>query len=250
MALNWYLGNITEQGVTVEVPDLMGFNPTELETIVAEKELRYEIIDSVYFADKPRGVVISQSPAAGKQVKRDRKIYLTINANKVPRVTLPNIVDMTLRQATGILNSLGIQVNDLIYEPNLCSGCIVRMERNNEELMPGYILQKGAKIDLVVGAGLTGELVPYPVVIGKKYLEAYNILRRRGLNVGAVTYEDCLTKSDSAEALIIMQIPDFTKAELVPMGQSVSLTLTKDVSKIPAVEVDSAYRLVKIVGND
>lgn len=238
-----HLDAVTEHNETITVPEFLGYHFSELEALTSESHLRYEIIDSAYFQDEARGAVIAQTPDAGKQVKRGRKIYVTINASQPPQIGLPNLVDMSLRQALSILNTIGIEVNDLVYEPSICTGCVVRLERDSVEMKAGKLVFRGSKVDVVVGSGLSGERTLYPILIGKNYEEAYNILRKRGLNVGALSFENCENKEDSMKALIYNQIPDYLKTKSVNLGQPVSLFFSTDSTIIPKVDVDSILRV-------
>src|SRR5690606_38164812 len=117
------LSTYTLHGETITVPDLTGFNQHELKNFLEDKNLTYFIMDSIFDENAAMGAVIGQNPLPGIQVKKDRKIYLTINAKQPQKVQFPNLKDVTLRQAYAVLETYGINVSDLKYKPDQCVNC-------------------------------------------------------------------------------------------------------------------------------
>lgn len=76
-----YLTSYTLHGESVTVPSLEGLSEEEVATLLNEKELRYEILDSIYVEKQPKGIVIDQNPKAESFVKKNRKIYITVTKN-------------------------------------------------------------------------------------------------------------------------------------------------------------------------
>ena len=70
----------TKQTSKISVPNLIGLQLSDVEKIVEENKLRYEVIDSSFFnPDYNKNTVLDQIPKSNKNVKKNRKIYLTIN---------------------------------------------------------------------------------------------------------------------------------------------------------------------------
>ena len=76
----WRLDVYTRHGEAVEVPNLSGMYVEEAELILKDCGLGYEIIDSVYIRSMRGGESAEQAPAAGTKVKKNRKIYITVNS--------------------------------------------------------------------------------------------------------------------------------------------------------------------------
>src|ERR1035437_3901287 len=89
----------THHGEAEVIPDLRGSYVEEAEILLAKKGLYPVVIDSVYVRDKKLGTIIDQIPPANSSVKRNRPIYLIINSRSVRQVTLPEINDVSYRQA-------------------------------------------------------------------------------------------------------------------------------------------------------
>jgi beta-lactam-binding protein with PASTA domain len=75
-----WLDNYTKHGESIVVPDLKGMKAKQLDSMISDLHLNYAIIDSIYFTDKPQGVIIEQDPLPGSKVKENRTVYLTINS--------------------------------------------------------------------------------------------------------------------------------------------------------------------------
>jgi len=65
-----FIDGYTNNGQTITVPSLSGLTPSEIEDVLKDKNLRFEIIDSVYAEKAEKGVVLDQFPAADDMVKR------------------------------------------------------------------------------------------------------------------------------------------------------------------------------------
>src|SRR5688572_29497244 len=85
-----YLPNTTCHNCSITVPDLAGMKYDELETFLADHELRFEVEDSVYHEDYPPLTVLRQFPKAGSIVKPNRIIYVSINPVMPPMVPMPD----------------------------------------------------------------------------------------------------------------------------------------------------------------
>ena len=103
----------------ISIPNLKGYTEYEVQSIVREKKLRYQIIDSAYVANVLPGSVIDQQPDEVYMVKERRTIYLTIAAKSPEKVLVPKIVDISLREAKSKLENAGFVVVKLnIVLPN------------------------------------------------------------------------------------------------------------------------------------
>src|ERR1035437_216904 len=98
----------THHGEAEVIPDLRGSYVEEAEVILAKKGLYPQVIDSVYVRDKKLGTIIDQIPGANSSVKTNRPVYIIINSRKVHQVSLPEISDVSFRQADAMLKSVGL----------------------------------------------------------------------------------------------------------------------------------------------
>ncbi|MDT0648761.1 PASTA domain-containing protein [Autumnicola edwardsiae] len=154
LALQW-LEYSTNQDQRIKVPDLARMSLDNVDERLNELDLRFEILDSANFnPDFPRYSVIEQVPEPGKFVKENRKIYLTLNPSGYRKVTIPNdLIRKTRRQVEPTLRSLGFEIGDVTYKPDIAEDAVLEMRHEGELVEPGDELMKTSIIDLVLGDG-------------------------------------------------------------------------------------------------
>src|SRR3982751_5811319 len=107
MLYNW-LNNYTHHGESITVPDVRGLTEEKLVRFINDKHLRYKIVDSLFEDSKVPGTVIEQDPKPDSKVKENRTIYLTVNSSRPPKVKMPDLADVSFRQAEAILQTFGL----------------------------------------------------------------------------------------------------------------------------------------------
>lgn len=153
LVMQW-LGFSTNQDQRIEVPDLSKLALNVVEERLDELDLRYEILDSANFnPEYPRYAVIDQVPAPGSYVKENRKIYLTLNPSGYRKVTVPDLIRRTRRQAEPTLRSLGFEIGDITYKPDIAPDAVLELRHKGRLINPGDELMKTSVIDLVLGDG-------------------------------------------------------------------------------------------------
>ena len=148
------LDKITDNNKHIEVPDFETLSIQEIPEIVERFELRYEVLDSAKFnPNYPPYAVIEQSPKAGSAVKRGRKIYFTLNPSGYRKLKVPNVIQITKRNAETRLTAVGFSLGEISYRDNIGRDMVLEMQYNGEKIQPGMVLPKTSKIDLVLGNG-------------------------------------------------------------------------------------------------
>ncbi len=233
-AVLYYLDDYALHGQSIEVPDCLGKSYAELVDELDADKFQPIIADSIYLKEMKSGDVVEQIPKAGRKVKEGRKIYLTIAAFSPPKVSMPKLVDLSLRQATALLKTYGLELGTLKYRPDVCTNCVLGQELNGVDLDEGIKIPRGTAIDLTVGQGLSNELTGVPYLIGLNLKLAKNLLMSSFLNTGAIGYDPntVLTAEDSANAKIYRQAPFYSEEPIIRMGSSVDIFLTLDTNRI------------------
>lgn len=151
--LQW-LDFTTNQDQRIEVPNLSRLTLDRVDDRLDELDLRREVLDSAnYNPDYPPYSVIDQVPEPGKHVKENRKIYLTLNPSGHRTIEIPpNLIRRTRRQVEPTLRSLGFEIGDITYKPDV-SNDVLELRHKGQKLEPGMQLKETSKIDLVVGDG-------------------------------------------------------------------------------------------------
>lgn len=217
-----WLGSYTNHGETVTVPNIKGMKYAELKEYLENKNLDVKISDSsMFLLDKGPGVVIEQDPRPNEQVKEGRTIYVSITRTVPPQVKMPNLIDVSQRQAEAILFSYGLRLGSMIYKPDLAKGAILEMSCKGKMLKAGELIAKGSRIDLVLGDGIGITDVAVPNLLNLSLEEAVFVLKGSALNVGEVFYPP--GKLDSVNFFVVEQMPMPGDSVFIKQGESVSL---------------------------
>jgi eukaryotic-like serine/threonine-protein kinase len=214
------LGFYTRHGESATVPSYYGMTTSQIAKLESSKDFDLVIIDSVYDASKPKGSVISQEPLPRSHVKANRKIYLTLVASMPEQIGMPDLVDLSLRQATAILQTYGLKLGGVSQVPDIANNAVLRQLYHGRTIEKGKLLTKGSTIDLVVGSGLGGDKVQIPFLIGKTRQEAILELRRFSLNIGTETFDH---DTDSLNSRVYEQEPHYAIGRYLNLGNKVNL---------------------------
>ncbi|MGB3774472.1 MAG: PASTA domain-containing protein [Leeuwenhoekiella sp.] len=150
----YWLEKSTNHDQRIAVPDLGKMDLALVKQKLDESDLNYVVIDSSnYNPDFPRYSVIEQTPAPGKFVKENRKIYLVLNPSGYREIEVPNIIGRTRRQAEPTLIAMGFKVGKITYKPYIAEDEVLEMLNEGKKLKAGTSLRKTATIDLVLGDG-------------------------------------------------------------------------------------------------
>jgi hypothetical protein len=234
VGLFFWLDHYTEHDVTVSTPDFTGVHMNDIAAFADTTDVEWEIVDSLYTNDIPKGTVAEQEPRPGYAVKRGRKIYLTVNAVLPKQVKIPNVRNLSLRQAKGVLESVGLKLGELQYKPDIAKNAVLDQLVDEQPTESDQMAIIGTVIDLVLGDGLSNTRVPIPYLQYYTLAEATDRLNLSSLNLE--TFKIDTPVVDSGLVRVYKQVPDFDEKDLVPLGTSFILYLTIDTL---GIEYDS-----------
>ena len=140
---------------------------------------------------------------------------------------MPDLKDVSLKQASLILESYGLKVGNLSYKPDLAKDVVLETRNEGKMITAGASLKKGSKIDLVLGDGLGQSQVEVPNLIGLTLREAKFVLDGSSLNLGAMVL-DASVKKDTLDAVVYKQMPDPNDPvmRMMNIGEGVDVFLT------------------------
>lgn len=234
VGLYFWLDDYTEHGITVATPDFTGVPINEIEAFADTTEVQWEIVDSLYTDEFPKGTVAEQEPRPGYGVKRGRKIYLTVNAVLPKQVKIPNVKNLSIRQAKAVLESVGLKLGELQYKPDIAKNAVLEQLISGKPVQKDQMAVMGTVVDLVLGDGLSNTRVPIPYLQYYTLQEATDRLNLASLNLA--TFKIDTPVVDTILARVYKQVPAFDEKNLVPMGTSFILYLTNDTL---GIEYDS-----------
>ncbi|MBN1597987.1 MAG: PASTA domain-containing protein [Bacteroidales bacterium] len=238
IALTLWLKVYTHHGRFISVPDLTDLPVEDASKIINERKLRYEIFDSIFIITKEKGVVVDQHPRPGFLVKKNRKIYLTINANQPEKIVMPELVGVTLREARLKMEVSGLIIGKLSYQYDMAKNVVLEQMMNGQPVEIGDTISKGSRIDLVLGKGLSNEKAMVPNLIGLSEEEAVIKASDAFFSIGTAIPDQSIEEntSDSLIPRVFRQHPVHRNDVRVPLGTQITLWVTVDSMKFAGTE--------------
>jgi len=228
----------THHGESETVPDLRGLYVEEADLLLNNHGLYSVVIDSVFVRDKKLGTIIEQIPAVNSTVKRNRPIYLIINSRQVRMIPVPDVNDVSFRQADAMLKSIGLNVSSVEYSPSEYKDLVIAIKYRGRNISSGMRVPEGSSLVLVVGSGLGGEELPVPGIKGMSLEAGTEEALNGSMVIGAVEY-DVEPSGNEDKYVIYRQRP--AEGKSVPAGTRIDVWLSKDKSMLNKVfEEDEA----------
>jgi eukaryotic-like serine/threonine-protein kinase len=184
----------TNHGEYLKVPDVKGKNYQEAVDALEKQGFDVLVQDSVYYDTLDPLVIIKQFPDPDATVKVNRTIYLTINRAIAPEIDMPNLVGMSFRNAELELKSRGLK------------NAVKEQLVGTEPAKPGMKIAMGARVSLVLGAGIGNEDMPVPDLFGLPYPEALALVEAGGMSFSVVLLDPDL--KDTATGFVYWQNPE------------------------------------------
>lgn len=198
------------EGVTV--PDVTKLSLEEAETLLTDYGLRFEVHDRRAHSAYPANYVIDQSPSPRQLVKPNRKVYLTVNTESTPQVEVPNVVNLSYRNARLQLENSGLTIGSTSYESNRFKNTILR-----QSVAPGDTVDRGTAVNLVVSDGLGTRMVDVPDLKGLSLSEAQQQIMRAGLRVGEFRFEPARDVSPNTVLSFSPDEPQLQEGEAIQL---------------------------------
>ena len=231
----FFLRIYTNHGDSIAIPDLRGKTSQEVSKILDDLDLRFQIRDSVYSRETKPGTVLDQYPKPGMKVKENRTIFITLCAVNQVLIPMPQLTDISYRQAANIIESSGLVAGRIEYKPSEFPNLVLEQKVNGRIVAIGEMIPKGSVIDLVLGSESNGETSQVPNLFGRNLADAKLSLGEIFLNVGIITYdESVLYEAQKAKATIFKQSPDPAEVFEVTKGTAIDIWLTIDPEKLQA----------------
>lgn len=225
-----FLNSTTNHGEKILVPDLTGKNVKDVQAILEDIGLEYEVVESIYDPTKPDGTVLLQNPEPTKVsstfVKEGRILRIKIS-KKTQLVEVPNCVDKSQRFAENILKSRGFKYKVEYKASTESAGAVMQQLYNGRSIEEKEKIAIGSTITLIVGRGGQGEEFPTPNLVD---LTICDVKSRLSLvpNVNLVVIcNGCVTSADSCAAIVNSQSPEYIEGSVMSAGATLTVHATK-----------------------
>lgn len=226
-----FLSLITRQGEEVVLADLSGKPYHRIRPLLEERGFVTEVIDSIYRPDTPPMVVIAQDPLPGTRIKKGRKIYLTLSSYTPPQVPFPRVEGLPYDQVYQLLTeSYGFSIGEVLVVSGEVSDVVREARYKGERLMPGTLVPKYSRIDLVVVRSSGLGKVPLVKVVGLPLPEAMARLAEAGLSVGQIRYKP---NPNYPAGIVFQQYPQKAPGDSLARGYPVDLFVSGEPPKSP-----------------
>ena len=139
------LDRYTRHDKVYTMPDFVGQDYYQVRHDYA-KDFNFFLIDSVYPKGQEPGSIFQQDPLPGSKIKKGRNVYAIIVAVTPEKTTMPNVKNLSLREAIGRLESSGLEVDYLDYVDYTYKNNVVNQYYQGQPIDEGTELVKGSKI--------------------------------------------------------------------------------------------------------
>ena len=159
-----------------DVPNLAGLTPEAAATLLSDNTLTLGTQSESYSSAIPQGSIISSSPRAGEQVKRESRIDIVISKG-IEQINALDYVGKSGEQALNELTNAGFDVTPTyVYNEKELKGIVISQNPNGSQTLP-----KGTKIAVTISKG--SEYVFIPNVLNKTTADATRDLVNSDLKV-------------------------------------------------------------------
>jgi serine/threonine-protein kinase len=199
----------------IPVPLVVGMTLEEAEQTIEDANLTVGRIEERPDATFPENIVIASSPVAGVEIGPSIPVDLIVSTGP-EIIVLPDVTDMTERDATATLTDLGLRVTvNEEFDADVAEGTVIRTDP-----VADTEVQSGDFILLVVSLGPPPVTVPNLTNMSQQ--QATNTLEDVGLQIRVANTRQPVA-DPSQDGLVVDQIP--TPGTTVDQGDTVTVTL-------------------------
>ena len=210
-------------GNKLQVPDVVGAPQAEAEIALKREGLKPDVTLKES-ADRPKGEVIGQDPAAGAKVEDGSVVTLTVSAGP-GEARVPDLQGQSRNEARKALSELGFEIE----EERTFSDEIGENRVVESRPAAGTSLERGLPVTLVISRGK--ERIAVPKVVGTKEAEARTTLEDAGFKVTVKDKES----TDQPAGTVLAQDPKAGGRAV--NGSTVTITVAKEPERIDVPDV-------------
>lgn len=160
IVLIWFLllfiDSWTRHGDEAIVPMVKGQSIELATRTLAEDGFSCEVMDSVFGSTQTPGTVVEQTPREGSHVKPGRTIYVSIVAYSPKMVTIPDFLNVSMRQGVSMFEGIGLKVT-VVTVPSEYKNLVLGAKINGHQIRAGERVPSSSSVILEVGGGLADE---------------------------------------------------------------------------------------------
>lgn len=208
---------IVRRGDLVAAPEFVAMSLLEAERLADQNGLKIRVDTERPDPTLPAGVVVSQSPDAGSEMKRGRSVAVVLSSG-VDMRRIPPLAGLHARQAQLDAEHAGFVVEDVI---EVHTGYVERGRVISCDPSEGAARAAGTGISLLVSLGQRPAEFAMPSLMGRTAEEARLIVGELGLVMRSVKYER--GRRRLAREVVVVQDP--VAGSHVVEGEGVTLRI-------------------------
>lgn len=221
-----YFDSYTRFGEAIDVPNFLGNKVSDVPSLIDGRDIKYEVIDSVYNPDIVEGTIVYQNPSptdsSALRVKSGRVIKLRVS-KRSRLVNVPIVVSKSQRFAEALLMTQGLRTKIKYIPSNEDQGSVLRQRYKGKPVSKNQRVPINSVIELTVGEKTTGKMVVVPNLYGLTIKESEERLKGMdGLRLFSVC-NNCESKQDSLTAKVMKQTPVAADSSEIPAGSTITV---------------------------
>lgn len=178
------LPNMSNKGV-VTVPSIVNLSKDEAKEKLYDVGLRLQIQDKEYSDSLADDVVMIQTPAGGKEVKKGRHVFAVLsNGPEVAEV--PTVYKRNERQARNVFRKAGF--NNAKFFKVFSNGSLETVVGSNPK--GGTLISREYPVEVYISKGPKPTHVTVPNLIGEALSSAKQLIRESGIRLGRINYKN------------------------------------------------------------
>ena len=218
---NWVImpiisGRLVE---TMSVPNVVDLEEREAEAVLTKAGLKAKWAkDGRYSSEIAANHVLIQMPAAGRTVKENRTVFLTLSKGR-QEVEVPDLRGGSLRQAEISLQRLELSLGKKIEGAHsaIPSGVVIRTEPE-----AGQKVRVGSKIDIIISSGKSSGKILLPNLREMSLNRASAVIDSLGFKVGLIA---SIQLEDKLPNTVLEMSPK--PGEYLELGTEINLTVAE-----------------------
>jgi serine/threonine-protein kinase len=220
--LPWY----TNLGGVVVVPEVVGMNKRQAFELLTKMKLDPIEAGSRFDYNHPEGTIIFQSPLPNMNVRKNRRIYLTISSGEEFFI-VPNLIGKNINDAKIILLNAGLRLGTITYDLNNNSGLDLI---TRQHILSGSKVKPESVINVTIPKAQNEGTLVVPLLTNKSLNEAERILANAKMTTGKIIY---VYRDDLIPNTVVDQFP--RAGDLVEEGKEIHLWVVEE-SRSPSYQ--------------
>lgn len=234
-----FLNVYTNHNETYPAPNVLEMQVNEAIKTIDDEGFNHVIVDTVADKRYDNNVIVYQNPEPNSQIKKGRKIRLTVNTAEDIFVVLPNIIDSDIRIALNTMINSGLRIKHIEYLSDSAGSLnrVLYVKLKGNIIKPGKKIKKYSEVELFVSKDNSKVEAFVPNVIGLTYDDANDKLVENYLNIGKIHYDKSVkSKKDSINARVYKQNPIADTIKSLNLGSYINIWLSIDDKKLKNID--------------